>query len=325
MSKEPSARGAGEGYGPEPFLQVLRSQDLVTLPVLRALLIERSVTRAGETVGLSQPATSAVLARLRRRFGDQLLVRVGRQYELTPLAASLLSRLETATEALERLFGDEFDPGTTTRRFTLAVSDYVVAVMSEELNRILATEAPRATLDIQQLTAAAHLDADTLIRHADGVVLPHELVQGYPGQPLLEDRWVGIVAKSNTVVGTELTLEHLATLPWVSPLSRMDPGSATEPLRRLRSLGIDPQIEVTTDSFVSVPFLVAGSNRIAFLHERLAHRLTPIVAVRVLPSPVDVSVALSLRWHHRLTEDPGHLWFRGVLQRAAQQAVSAAD
>jgi DNA-binding transcriptional LysR family regulator len=317
----PATRGTGGVHGPEPFLRVVRSQDLVTLPVLRALLVERSVTRAGETVGLSQPATSAVLARLRRRFGDDLLVRVGREYELTPLATSLLSRLETAAEALERLFGDEFDPATTTRRFTLAVSDYLIAVLFEDLNRILATEAPGAGLDIQQLTAATHLDADALLRHADGAVLPHELVQGYPGQPLLDDRWVGLVAETNTAVGTELTLENMATLPWVSQLSRSDPAGAIPPLRRLRALGIDPRMEVFTDSFVTVPFLVAGSNRVAFLQERLARRLAPLAAVRILPSPVDVSVTLTLRWYHTLTDDPGHRWFRGVLQRAARQVT----
>ena len=111
----------------------------------------------------------------------------------------------------------------------------------------------------------------------------------------------------------------MAALPWVGPFTRSDPGAAIPPLRRLRSLGIDPQIEVVTDSFVTVPFLVAGSNRVAFLQERLARRLAPVAAVRILPSPVDVSVVLTLRWHHSLTDDPGHRWLRGVLQRAAQQ------
>lgn len=130
------------GRTSEPSARILRNQDVATLPVLRALLVERNVTRAGESVGLSQPATSAVLARLRRRFGDQLLIRVGRDYELTPLAAGLLSRIESATEALERVFGDDFDPATTNRQFSLALSDYTVAILFEELNRILAEEAP---------------------------------------------------------------------------------------------------------------------------------------------------------------------------------------
>ncbi|MGW0193931.1 LysR family transcriptional regulator [Nonomuraea sp. NPDC003201] len=294
---------------------------MATLPVLRALLVERNVTRAGETLGLSQPATSAVLARLRRRFGDELLVRVGRDYELTPLAAGLLSRIEAATEALERVFGQEFDPATTTRQFTLAISDYTVAVLFEELNRILAEEAPGAGLDLRPLTTISHFDADALIRNTDGVVLPHELVQGYPGQILLRDQWVCVVADTNTSVGSELTVSELAALPWVSQYTHSGPADFPA-LRHLRSHGMEPHVEVVTDSFLSVPFLVAGSNRIAFLQERLAKRLAPVAPIRILRSPVDVGpLNLSLRWHPTVTDEPGHRWFRGVLMRAAERVA----
>jgi DNA-binding transcriptional LysR family regulator len=291
------------------------------LPVLRALLVERSVTRAGEAVGLSQPATSAALARLRRRFGDELLVRVGREYELTPLAAGLLSRLEAATEALERLFGDEFDPATTSRVFTLTLSDYTVAIMGEEVNRILADEAPGASIDLRYLSTETGFDVDALIRQNDGVILPREAVQGYPGALLLHDRWVCIVAESNDAVGDELTLEDLATLPFVTQYTRVDPAHYA-PLRQVRALGIEPHVDVVIDSFLSVPFLVAASNRVAFLHERLARLLAPVVPVRIVPSPIDLGpVTLAVRWHPSLTEDPAHRWFRGVLVRAAERVM----
>lgn len=297
----------------------MRSQDAATLPVLRALLVERNVTRAGESLGLSQPATSAVLARLRRRFGDELLVRVGRDYELTPLAAGLLSRIEAAADALERVFGQEFDPATTTRQFTLAISDYTVAVLFEELNRVLAEEAPGAGLDLRPLTTLSHFDADALIRNTDVVVVPHELVQDYPSQSLLRDHWVCVVAETNASVGSELTLTELAALPWVSQYTHSEP-AVFPALRQLRSYGMEPHVEVVTDSFLSVPFLVAGSNRIAFLQERLARRLAPVAPIRILRSPVDVGpLNLSLRWHPTVTDEPGHRWFRGVLMRAAER------
>ncbi|NDI46902.1 LysR family transcriptional regulator [Goekera deserti] len=322
MPDRASTGPAAGGPVPEPSRRALRSQDLMTLPVLRALLVERSVTRAGESVGLSQPATSAVLAQLRRRFGDELLVRVGRDYQLTPLAASLQSRLEVATDALDRLFGDDFEPATTSRRFTLAISDYLVTVLAEQLSRILADEAPGASLDVQQLTAMAQLDVDALLRQTDGAVLPHELVQGHPGQPLLADRWVCIVSTNNTSVGDELSLDELAALPWVSQLSRHERTTEIPPLRRLGALGIDPHVDVLTDSFLAVPFLVAGSNRVAFVQERLARRLAPVVPVRIVACPVDVVMTLSLRWHQTMTDDPGHRWLRGALVRAARLATA---
>ena len=311
-SGEPLARGRLL-----PARSALRSPDLVSLPVLRALLHERNVTRAGEAVGLSQPATSAVLARLRRRFGDQLLIRVGREYQLTPLATSLLARLDVAVDALDRLFGDEFDPATSAREFTLVASDYVFVVLGEVLNRVLAEEAPGVSLDLRQLTAQTGLDLDATLRQVDGVVMPHEVVQGYPGEVLLRDRWVCLVAATNTLVGAELTVEDLARLPWVTQYNRLMPSSMPA-LRQLRALGIEPQVGVVVEGFQSVPFLVAGSNRVAFLQERLARRFEGVAPVRVLASPVDVGeLTLSIRWHPSATDDPGHQWLRGALLRAA--------
>ena len=85
----------------------LNTMDLNLVLALRALLEERNVTRAGQRVGLSQPAMSAALARLRRHFGDDLLSRVGGQYELTPLGTALLDRAATACDLLERVFTAE--------------------------------------------------------------------------------------------------------------------------------------------------------------------------------------------------------------------------
>jgi DNA-binding transcriptional LysR family regulator len=77
-----------------------------------------------------------------------------------------------------------------------------------------------------------------------------------------------------------------------------------------------------TDSFLSVPFLLAGSNRVAFLQERLARRLAPVAPVRILPSPVDIGpLNLSLRWHPTMSDDPGHRWFRDALGRAAERVA----
>ena len=132
----------------------IRSQDLASVPVLRALLQERSVTRAADVVGLTQPAVSHALARLRRRLGDDLLVRVGREYQLTPLGQSLLDRTETVYDALERLFEQDFDPANSTRRFTLVQSDYSMVLLAEPLTQLLRIEAPGVRLSFQQLTAA---------------------------------------------------------------------------------------------------------------------------------------------------------------------------
>jgi DNA-binding transcriptional LysR family regulator len=299
----------------------IRSQDLLSLPVLHALLRERSVTRAGEVLGLSQPATSNALARLRRRFGDQLLVRVGREYHLTPLAQSLLDRTESAFDAMERLFEATFDPANSTREFTLILSDYSVLVLGDALVALVRGEAPGVRLNFQQLSTATP-DFDELLRRSDGVILPPDFVHDHPSVPLFDDRWV-CIAGQDADIGETATVEDLARLPWVVSF-----GSALlatiSPVRQLLAMGIEPRVEVTVEGFQTVPFLVVGSHRIAVVQERLATRFADLAGVRVLDSPLPRNEhRLSLYWDPIETNDPGHRWFRDLLRRAAATATAS--
>lgn len=301
---------------------LLRSQDLVALPVLQALLRERNVTRAGRAVGLTQSATSNALARLRRRFSDELLVRVGRVYELTPLAQSLVDRVDIAVDTLARVFEDPFEAATSTRAFTVALSDYSLHVLSANLVAIMRREAPSIRLHLEQLAPRAIKDFEELLRQSDGVVLPPDYIQGHPSMPLLEDSWVCVVG-SEADVGDSVSVEDLARLPWVSPFGSSLQSSAP-PVRQLRSRGIDPRIEVSVDAFHAVPALVAGTDRVAFLPARMVDRLGPTAALRVLPSPLARNDhLLSLFWDASETHDPGHSWFRRTLRRAATSAMQA--
>lgn len=126
--------------------------DLNLVVALRSLLEERNVTRAGQRIGLSQPAMSAALARLRRHFDDDLLARVGGHYELTALGQVLLDRTSTAYDVLERLFASQadFDPTSESREFKLIASDYAVAVFGTELARVMHEEAPGIRLRFTQ-------------------------------------------------------------------------------------------------------------------------------------------------------------------------------
>ncbi|MBA2946846.1 LysR family transcriptional regulator [Streptomyces himalayensis] len=315
----PAVNDEGDGSG-SGSRTIIRSQDLVSLPVLRALLRERNVTRAGETIGLTQSATSNALARLRRRFGDELLVRVGRRYELTPLAQGLLDRADQAFDALERVFEDPFDPATSTREFALALSDYSLTVLSGALVPILRAEAPGIRLNLEQLSLRGAGDFEELLRHSDGVVLPPDYIRGHPRMRLFQDRWICLVG-TEAPVGDTVTTDDLAHLPWVSPFGPSLRSSAP-PVRQLRALGIEPRIEVSVDSFHSAPHLVAGTDRIAFIPGMLARYLDDFPGLRVLSSPLARNEhLLSLYWDASETNDPGHRWFRGVLQRAAAQVM----
>ncbi|MEU2064763.1 LysR family transcriptional regulator [Streptomyces sp. NPDC013455] len=288
--------------------------DLNLVVALHALLKERNVTRAGQRIGLSQPAMSAALARLRRHFDDDLLARVGGHYELTALAQVLLDRTSTAYDVLERLFASQadFDPATESREFKLVASDYAVAVFGTELARVVHQEAPGIRLRFTQTSPTVVDDTATLLSATDGLLMPHGVISGFPATDLYQDRWVFLVADDHPGVPDRLTRQDLARLPWVTYQRTYDAPA----VRQLGMLGIEPRVEVSVDSFQLLPLLVAGTRRIALVQARLAHLLMPIAPVRVLEPPYEaVPVQEAMWWHPVHTHDASHIWLREVASR----------
>ncbi|QLJ06391.1 LysR family transcriptional regulator [Streptomyces sp. NEAU-sy36] len=292
--------------------------DLNLVVALRALLEERNVTRAGQRVGLSQPAMSAALARLRKHFDDDLLARVGGHYELTALGQVLLDRTATAYDVLERLFASQaaFDPSAEKREFRLFASDYAVAVFGAELARVVHQEAPGIRLRFTQTPPAVADDTATLLSATDGLLMPHGVISGFPTTDLYDDRWVFLVAENHPDVGETLTREDLARLPWVTYQRTYDAPA----VRQLGMLGVEPRVEVSVDSFQLLPLLVADTRRIALVQARLARLLRPVAAVRVVASPYEaVPLREALWWHPVHTHDAAHIWLRETATRVAER------
>lgn len=298
----------------------LRNLDLNLLLSLDALLEERNVTRAAERLGLSQPAVSAALRRLRRHFGDELLVRTGNRYDLTPLATQLRGATTTALVGVRRVFEAEpgFDPATSTREFTVVTSDYSTTVLGDHLATEVAREAPGVRLRFQLQTHADVDQAPESLRHVDGMVLPHGFVHDVPAVELHTDGWVLVVSADNDAIGDEITMEQLAEMPWV--VTHHAPTAFTPAVRQLSMIGVDPDVHVVTESFLPVPFLVAGTPRVALLQRQLAARLAGAAGVRTLDCPWDVlPLKEAFWWHPAHRADPGHAWLRRMMARAAAQ------
>ncbi|WP_369250066.1 LysR family transcriptional regulator [Streptomyces sp. R41] len=306
----------------------LASLDLNLVVALRALLEERNVTRAGKRIGLSQPAMSAALARLRRHFDDDLLSRVGGHYELTALGQVLLDRTSTACDLLERLFTSQadFDPATESREFTIVASDYAVAVFGAELARSLHREAPGIRLRFTQTPTGIVEAAGTLLSTTDGLLMPHGIISDFPATELYQDQWVYLVADDNPEVGDHLTRDDLARLPWVTYQRTYDAPA----VRQLGMLGIEPRVEVSVDSFQVLPFMVAGTRRITLIQELLAERLRGLAPVRIMRAPyAAVPLQEALWWHPVHTHDAAHIWLRETAARVAAsvngQVIHGAD
>ncbi|MFJ3704359.1 MULTISPECIES: LysR family transcriptional regulator [Streptomyces] len=299
----------------------LASLDLNLVVALRSLLEERNVTRAGQRVGVSQPAMSAALARLRRHFGDDLLARVGGHYELTALGQVLLDRTSNAYDVLERLFASQadFDPADESREFKLVASDYAVAVFGTELARVVHDEAPGIRLRFTQPSTSVVDDTATLLSTTDGLLMPHGIVSDFPATDLYQDSWVFLVADDHPSVEDRLSRQDLVRLPWVTYQRTYDAPA----VRQLGMLGVEPRVEVSVDSFQLLPLLVAGTRRIALIQSRLARLLTPLAAVRVLEPPYEaVPLQEAMWWHPVHTHDAAHIWLR---ETAARVGRSMAD
>ena len=303
--------------------RVLVNLDLNLLVTLDVLLRERNVTRAAEQLGSSQPAVSAALARLRRHFGDQLLNRVGNRYELTPLAAHLVARTAPALAGVRRVFSvsTEFDPATVEREFTIATSDYAATVLGPIAARLLAERAPGIRLHLQQQTPATVDHAVDTLRTVDGIVLPHGFLTDIPHTELYEDRWVCIVARDNDAVGAQLTLAQLGELPWVVLYNL--PTAFAPATQQLRMIGVEPHVQVVVDGFLPMPFLVAGTNRVALIQEHLARRIAGVADIRVMACPFEaVPLAEAFWWHPMYRADPAHAWLRDLLTEAGRQLTA---
>jgi DNA-binding transcriptional LysR family regulator len=298
--------------------------DLNLLVALDALLQQRSVTRAAEQMGLSQPAVSAQLGRLRRHFHDDLLARSGNQYRLTPLALQLKERVRAVLSGAERVFAAEpdFDRASSTREFSVLISDYAVATLGSAVAGLLAAEAPRTRLRMHSNTTALVDDAARTLVNTDLMIIPHGFVEDLPHHDLYRDEWVCLVSAGNDEVGDALTVEQLATMPWV--VTYHGPTAYTPAVQQLRMSGVEPHIQVVTETFLTVPGLVRGTGRVALLQRRLADQVPAELGVRVVECPFDVRPLVEAMWWHPMhDDDPEHRYLRDLFVRATAVMTGA--
>jgi DNA-binding transcriptional LysR family regulator len=297
----------------------LAAVDLNLLVALRALLSERNVTRAAARLSLSQSATSHALGRLRDLYGDPLLVRRGRQLELTPRALALLPQLERGLGELAGTLAGEptFDPRTARRSFTVAMADYSLALGAGSLMARLGREAPGFDLALLATPSSLEmLDAGS----ADLALLPNaRLPPGFSSRKLMDDGFVSIVRRDHPRVparrrrlalDTFLALDHLVVAPSGTRGSLVD----TELERR----GLTRRVVVRVSSFLAAPLLVSQSDLISTAPERLVRALVGYYPIRLLEPPLSLPrFDLDLVWHARWDHDPAHAWLRRLFAEQA--------
>ena len=183
--------------------------DIRLLVALDALLTEKSVTRAGERLHLSQPATSIILSRLRKYFGNELLAPAGRKMILTPLAESLVQPVRSCLMQIQHTVASKasFDPAASDRMFCLAVSDYVTAVLMPHAMQEAAREAPGIRFELVRLDE--NIEQKLEKGGIDFFVRPsvHSL-RMHPKEPLFEDTHTCVVWRNNSTIGDRISLDQ---------------------------------------------------------------------------------------------------------------------
>jgi DNA-binding transcriptional LysR family regulator len=300
----------------------LASIDLNLLVTLNAILTEKHLTRAGEQLGLSQPSMSHALGRLRRMFDDELLIRMGREYELTPLATELLEPLRNILKEIELTIErrPQFDPSRDERLFTIAASDYATYLVFQPALQHLQNEAPKLHLQIHPLRPSAR--EETLSGEIDLSIWPLTVGPDLPHEVLFTDRWVAVAWSGHDEVDQSISLQQFLTLPHVA----YGPGIHSSGILENRMLAEHPEetIVMTVESFFLLPFMLTKTRYIAVVHERLAKRLSTMGDIKVLELEFKTEpITEAIFWHPRLTLDPAHRWLRELLVRSAKEIDSA--
>lgn len=299
----------------------MESSDLAMLLSLDALLQEGSVTGAAKRVGLSTPAMSHALARIRERLGDPVLVRAGRGMVLTPRAEALKPSVNAVVEQARRALEPErpFSPAELDRGFVVHASDYVLTVLGTEVDRALRSESPRLALRYvpNALDDAAQLRAGG----SDlAVGIYGELPPEMRSRQLLTDRFVCVHRRAHPGVGKRLTLERFLSLSHVQIAPRGSPGGYVDDV--LRQKGHTRRVLRAVPYFRAALELVAQTDDLLTVSERIARRLAPALGLEIHEVPLPLRpYALSLVWHPRHDADPGHRFLREVFVRAAQRAA----
>jgi LysR family transcriptional regulator, nod-box dependent transcriptional activator len=302
--------------------------DLNLLIALDALLREKNITRAAEKVFVSQPAMSAALHRLRDYFDDPLLVRVGRDMELSPRGHSLVEPVREALLLIQATLGTQpsFTAATTQREFTMIVSEEAVPGLLPAILECVSREAPgiRISIELVSHTALNRLEygeAD-LCLCLDSLRLFE--VSAYPetlrSVPLRPVRWICAVDRDHPTVGDTITAEQYFSLPHVFGRPSGYAASAAELVRRL--LDIDLRVHIAVPSLLHLPLVLRGTRLVATLPERVAQMFASTLPLKTFPLPFETPPMREiLLWHKRNESDPAHAWLRDLVVRLTRDQV----
>lgn len=293
--------------------------DLNLLPVLLVMMEERNVTRAAERLGITQPALSNALNRLRETLNDPLFIRERYGMRPTPKTEQLAQVVGAALSSIDKVIlgQQDFDPLHATRLFTLAPNSYVEFIMMPAIVARLRSCAPGIRLRLtpfgNDVTETGVISGNTDMVLGRIVEPPDNLVV----QHLMNEGLACVIRADHPLVGENLSAEQYEQLKHVNvlPPGRMRAGL----YQALEQRGLRRQVAVSVTHFLAVPEMIAVTDYCATLPRLICQHLSRDQRLRIVPAPVDLGTfPVEMGWHARYRDDPAHRWFRTLITETAQ-------
>jgi DNA-binding transcriptional LysR family regulator len=297
----------------------LRRVDLNLLVIFDALMRERNVTRAADKVGLSQPAFSNALSRLRAFFEDDLFLRGPDGMRPTARAMELADQVHEALAAIDAALDPvRFDPATAHRTFNVETNDYVVTAFFPALMQVLRKEAPGIDIRVSPQAGRAfeRLDAQEIDLAISAFGDPPDR---FGMEELSRDGYGVVMRKTHPLADENLTLNRYAAATHVLVTPRGDPRGFVD--EQLAEKGLTRRVGLTVNQFASALPIVAGTDLIATLPLRIAGIGAKRFGLTMKDAPIVPPRGfqeVQMIWHKRLGAHPANTWLRQILRRAAE-------
>jgi DNA-binding transcriptional LysR family regulator len=295
----------------------LAALDLNLLVALDALLLEANVSRAAMRIGLSQPAASHALQRLREVLGDPLLVRVGARMELTPRALALRGPLAQALDQVRGLFiPDDFDAASSERRFRLMMPDLAVELLVPPLMAAMARLAPNVRLDIVPWRGPAIMTAE-FARTIDLVISIGNAFKGFHRQLLYTDRDALAVRRGHPLGAKLARRDVFLRARHVAVIIR---GQSEDLIDEwLRAKRLQRQIALVVPGYIEALHVVARTDLVAFVPGRLIAALAKPLGLKAVTPPLDPGIDEQFMFYPtRAQFDPGSIWLREMMRKVGR-------
>jgi len=294
--------------------------DLNLLLVFDAVMSERNATRAGNKIGMSQPAISNALNRLRHALKDDLFIRGKDGMRPTARALELATPVRSALMEIEEALNPiAFDPAFAERTFKIEATDYATMTLLPYISTYISNEAPDVNIHTYPVVSRFFEKLDTQ-EVEYGIYPVGDIPDRFNSMSLGGDRFVCIMRTDNPLARyTELPLEEYAAARHILVSPRGDPRGFVD--EGLENRGLRRRVVMTVNNFGSAPMIVLSSDMILTIPSRMAEKCCKFFDLHVVPSPIQPpsdTTGMTLVWHNRLTNHPAHTWFQTLMKRAAQ-------